>query len=304
MATKMLKCAYHWQDGVRALLAPFCFPPQSHIALMMNTLRKIITLLSLSAVLVTCTEHQPVTIVSTPHAPKPISPSLPQYRPPSHPLGHRTVTDVVQMYGPYATRKLSQYFAQAHVAYPPQEMIFVALKQEKKFELWARDNKEFRLIHSYRIKAASGGAGPKLRLGDKQVPEGIYRIEGLNPNSHYHLSMRLNYPNEFDLFHASQEGRSQPGSDIFIHGKAVSIGCLAMGDESIEELFTLTAQVGVEHVKVVIAPHDPRLYPLKANLATMPYWTSGLYERISQEINALSTPGKRVQATRTPVMVH
>lgn len=55
-----------------------------------------------------------------------------------------------------------------------------------------------------------------------------------------------------------QEGRSDPWSDIFIHGKAASIGCLAMGDEAIEELLVITAQLGAENVKVVIAPHNPR----------------------------------------------
>jgi murein L,D-transpeptidase YafK len=116
---------------------------------------------------------------------------------------------------------------------------------------------KFHLIRDYYIQVASGGAGPKLRQGDRQVPEGIYRIVKLDPNSHYHLSMKLNYPNEFDLLHARQDGRKAPGSNILIHGKAVSIGCLAMGDEAIEELFVLTEHVGVEKVKVVIAPHDP-----------------------------------------------
>lgn len=271
---------------------------------MMNSIRKTITLVSLSALLAACSGHTPVTTTAHPvKRAKPYAYSTPQTLPPVHPLGHRTVADVVQIYGPYALRKLSQSFAKAKVAFPPKEMTLVALKQEKKLELWARDDQEFRLIHTYRIKAASGGAGPKLRLGDKQVPEGIYRIVGLNPNSHYHLSMKLNYPNEFDLYHAAQEGRSQPGSDIFIHGKAVSIGCLAMGDESIEELFTLTAQVGAEHVKVVIAPHDPRRYPLQARLGMQPYWTAELYQRISEEINGLSSAAKSAQ-TRPAVLAH
>jgi murein L,D-transpeptidase YafK len=80
------------------------------------------------------------------------------------------------------------------VSYPPREVTFIALKQEKKLELWARNSGEFRFIRDYDIQAASGVAGPKLRQGDRQVPEDIYRIAGLNPNSHYHLSMKLNYP--------------------------------------------------------------------------------------------------------------
>jgi hypothetical protein len=196
----------------------------------------------------------------------------------------------MQDYSAYATRKLNLnlYFAKAKVSYPPREVIFIALKQEKRLELWARDSGEFRFIRDYYIQAASGVAGPKLRQGDRQVPEGIYRIVKLNPNSHYHLSMKLNYPNEFDLLHARQDGRTAPGSNILIHGKAVSIGCLAMGDEAIEELFVLTEHVGVENVKVVIAPHDPRAYPLKTDSKALPEWTPELYAIISREIKALS----------------
>jgi len=71
-------------------------------------------------------------------------------------------------------------------------------------------------VADYRITAASGTAGPKLREGDRQVPEGIYRIVGLNPNSRYHLSMKLDYPNAFDRHQAARDGRARPGSDIFI----------------------------------------------------------------------------------------
>jgi murein L,D-transpeptidase YafK len=100
--------------------------------------------------------------------------------------------------------------------------------------------------------------------------------------------MKLNYPNEFDVYHAEQEGRTDLGSDIFIHGKDASIGCLALGDAAIRELFVLTAQVGVQNVKVVIAPHDPKLYPLLANSEELPEWTSELYAMISREIGAVS----------------
>ncbi len=214
--------------------------------------------------------------------------------------GQRTVEDILQGYGPYAISKLKVNFAKAKVSYPPREVTFIALKQEKKLELWARDSGKFRFIRDYHIQAASGVAGPKLRQGDRQVPEGIYRIAELNPNSHYHMSMKIDYPNEFDLFHAWQEGRSNPGSDIFIHGKAVSIGCLAMGDEAIEELFVLTSQVGAGNVKVVIAPHDPRAYPLKADSEEDPEWTPELYSIISQEIKALSPVVKPAKKESRP----
>ncbi len=204
--------------------------------------------------------------------------------------GRWTVEDVLQDYGTHSVKKLNPYFKRANVPYPPSEIIFVALKEEKKLELWAKGDGEFRFIRDYPIQAASGISGPKLRQGDRQVPEGVYRITTLNPNSNYHLSMKINYPNEFDLSHAQEEGRFDPGGDIFIHGKAKSIGCLAMGDEAIEELFVLAAHVGKENIKVVIAPRDPRVLPLDTEAEYLPYWTGELYDQIASEIQMLTPP--------------
>lgn len=157
------------------------------------------------------------------------------------------------------------------------------MKEAKRLDLWARGDGGFVFVRSYAVRAASGKSGPKLREGDRQVPEGIYRVVGLNPNSSYHLSMKLNYPNAFDLRHATREWRSRPGSDIFIHGKALSVGCLAMGDPVIEELFVLAAAVGVSRIRVVIAPHDPRRRPLVAKGRSLPSWTPDLYAAITAE---------------------
>ncbi len=268
------------------------------LLLIMKLTFKIIVSLTLVGLLGACSEHKPVASMATNVAlSAKIVPNRKLYV--SHPpraLGQWTVADIVQDYSVTTTGKLTPYFVKAKVSYPPREVTFVALKKEKKLELWARDSGEFRFIRHYNIKASSGVAGPKLRQGDKQVPEGVYRIAGLNPNSHYHLSMKINYPNKFDRFHAEQEGRTALGSDIFIHGKAVSIGCLAMGDEAIEELFVLAAQVGAENVKVVIAPHDPRVYPLKADAKTLPKWTPALYSMISREIDVLSSEDMPVKA--------
>lgn len=256
----------------------------------MTATAKIIAGLALTGLLSSCSGHKPATTTISTIALKPRVQAERKmyYIPPPKLPGQWTVEDILQVYGTSVKGKLNYYFARAKVSYPPREVTIIALKQEKKLELWARDNGNFQFIRDYYILAASGEAGPKLRQGDRQVPEGIYRIEGLNPNSHYHLSMKLDYPNEFDLLHAWQEGRTDPGSDIFIHGKTASIGCLAMGDEAIEELFVLTAQVGTENVKVVIAPHDPRAYPLEANSQELPEWTPELYSIISREIQALS----------------
>ncbi|MBK8815071.1 MAG: L,D-transpeptidase family protein [Methylococcaceae bacterium] len=255
---------------------------------------KIIALLTLAHLLAACSS-QKLNTTGTPavkHHTQTQTGSPNYYVPLPKMPGQWTVGDVLQTYGKKVTDKLNYYFAKAKVTYPPREVTFVALKQEKKLELWARNGGEFRFIRDYFILGASGEAGPKLRQGDRQVPEGIYRIVRLNPNSNYFLSMKINYPNEYDFFHAEQDGRTDLGSDIFIHGKTASIGCLAIGDEAIKELFVLTAQIGPENVKVVIAPHDPRTYPLIADNEVQPEWTSELYSIISNEIKPLTQKSK------------
>jgi murein L,D-transpeptidase YafK len=104
------------------------------------------------------------------------------------------------------------------------------------------------------ILAASGGIGPKIKEGDRQVPEGIYTIDVLNPNSSYYLSMRISYPNETDRKRSQARGVTNLGGDIYIHGKAVSIGCIAIGDDKIEDLYFLANLAGLQNTKVVIAP--------------------------------------------------
>lgn len=201
-----------------------------------------------------------------------------------HPLyikvaGARTIADVNAQYGKEARQRMEPYFKQAAMAYPPKSVSLLTIKDEAVLELWDTSNQEPVFIREYPIQALSGVSGPKLREGDRQVPEGIYQVEYLNPNSSYHLSIKLNYPNAFDLRHAQAEGRSEPGTNIFIHGKAVSIGCLAMGDKVAEELFILTTDVGPSHVEVAIAPSDPRRHSLEP-MTELP-WTKELYQKLS-----------------------
>ena len=126
----------------------------------------------------------------------------------------------------------------------PGEIFIRWFKHEAVIELWARNSgQRFRLIATYPILATSGLPGPKRREGDRQVPEGFYEIDRFNPRSAYHLSLGLNYPNAADRVHADPQ---QPGSDIFIHGRDVSIGCAPIGDQAIEELYlaAFDAQAG------------------------------------------------------------
>ena len=201
-------------------------------------------------------------------------------------VGQRTVDEVIARYGPQAESRLQAHFTAAGVHYPPERISLLAFKDVDVLEVWAHHNGQSSLVHSYPILAASGVAGPKLREGDFQVPEGIYQIIAFNPNSAYHLSMKLNYPNAFDWQQARAEGRDQPGSDIFIHGKAVSVGCLAMGDPAIEELFTLVHAVGRSQVEVVIAPHDPQQRPL-VPAEDAPPWVTELYQNVSASLTRI-----------------
>lgn len=203
-------------------------------------------------------------------------------------VGKHTVAQVIEHYGEQARARLQPHFDAAGVAYPPTRITLLALKEEARLELWAEGEGGAVWIRDLPIEGLSGGPGPKLREGDGQVPEGFYRVVGFNPNSAYHLSMKLNYPNAFDLRHAEAEGRDQPGSDIFIHGKNVSIGCLAMGDPAIEELFVLAHDVGRSSIEVAIAPRDPRETPLSSGSA--PPWVGELYEQINDYFTRYGSP--------------
>lgn len=142
--------------------------------------------------------------------------------------GKKTVNDRVDQFGAVVRERLAPDFDRIEVSYPPDKMTFIGIKQDRVLEVWVSDPPVF--LKSYPILGASGGLGPKLREGDLQVPEGLYRIESLNPNSLYHLSLRVNYPNATDRAKGKLDGRENLGSDIMIHGRTASIGCLAMGD--------------------------------------------------------------------------
>ncbi len=160
--------------------------------------------------------------------------------------GERTIDDRVREFGEIVRQRLEPDFARAHVPFPPTALTLIGLKEEKTLEVYAAGpDRQFRFIRAYPILAASGHAGPKFREGDRQVPEGLYRIESLNPNSLFHVSLRVNYPNDFDRSKATADNRDRMGGDIMIHGNAVSIGCLAMGDPAAEDLFVLAAQARV-----------------------------------------------------------
>jgi murein L,D-transpeptidase YafK len=155
----------------------------------------------------------------------------------------------------------------------------IAYKAERVLEVWAGTASGWALAQSYDVRAASGDPGPKLREGDLQVPEGEYRLTALNPNSSYHLSIRVDYPSDQDRAWARRDGRTRLGGDIFVHGKAVSIGCLAIGDDAIEELFLLVADTGLQRSRILIAPN--RAF---ADLSAAHPWFEELYRGLRARV--------------------
>jgi len=199
--------------------------------------------------------------------------------------GGYSTAERLEMHGADVEDRLQPAFAAAHLPYPPREIAFIAIKQKRELQLYARPSPDTVWTHvrTYPVLAQSGHLGPKLREGDRQVPEGIYRAEFLNPNSLYHLSIRLNYPNEVDKAAARADGRTNLGSDIMIHGSQYSIGCIALGNEAAEDLFILSAVVGKEQVNVVISPVDFRVPGTKTPADDRP-WVQSLYRTLAQEL--------------------
>ena len=199
--------------------------------------------------------------------------------------GRSTVAKRVAQYGPAVHARLAGDFKRVGCMYPPAKMKLVGLKKEKRLEVWvAPTNGVFALLKSYPIIGTSGGLGPKLAEGDSQMPEGIYSIDFLNPNSRYHLSLRVDYPNAYDRAKAATDGRTKLGGDIMIHGSAWSDGCLAMGDPAAEDLFVLAAETGLTNVTVILSPVDFRVRELPEKRPKVPSWAQELYAMIKQEL--------------------
>jgi hypothetical protein len=202
--------------------------------------------------------------------------------------GKKSIADRVAEYGAAARARLQPDFERIGLVYPPQRLLLLGLKDERRLEIWVQGTAaQWKFLKDYPILGMSGGLGPKLRQGDRQVPEGIYRVEALNPNSLYHLSLRLDYPNQADRQRGREDGRTNLGSDIMIHGKTCSIGCLAMGDPAAEELFILAAETADTNITVVLSPIDFRKRELPGGQPPVPAWTAALYDSIKRQLEGL-----------------
>jgi murein L,D-transpeptidase YafK len=196
-------------------------------------------------------------------------------------VGQRTVAEVVAAYGPRVATKYKAIAADRQVEWPPKSITLLTFKKEKRLEVWAKNmNGDNRQLASYQILASSGTVGPKRKEGDRQVPEGFYKWPSLNPNSRYHLSIKVDYPNSEDIANRTVP-KNKMGGDIFIHGDQVSIGCIAIGNAGIEEVFCLAAWA--DKREIIISPVDFRA---TATATSKDPWVNSLYRRLKKALDS------------------
>lgn len=147
-------------------------------------------------------------------------------------------------------------------------------KREHLLEVWMKsDAGRFELFRSYEICKYSGALGPKIAEGDRQAPEGFYRVARaqLNPNSRHHLAFNIGFPNALD----KELGRT--GSFLMVHGGCTSIGCYAMTDEQVDEIYAVVEAAldhGQREVDVSIFPFRMTETALQATSESKwsPFW--------------------------------
>lgn len=158
---------------------------------------------------------------------------------------------------------VKKQFKKQDLVWPPAEMYVRSFKYDRQLEVWVKNavGESFKLFKTYKVCQQSGTMGPKRMEGDYQVPEGFYYINEFNPNSAYHLSLGLNYPNASDRILADEY---RPGSNIYIHGNCVSTGCIPITDVPMEELFIIAGTVKEQGYQEFIPVH---VFPVRYNVA-------------------------------------
>ena len=186
-----------------------------------------------------------------------------------------------------------------------QPALLRIFKQESELEIWLKRGERFELFKVYPICKWSGQLGPKLQEGDGQAPEGFYEVtrKQLNPNSRYHLAMNIGFPNAFDV------SQAYTGSALMIHGSCVSIGCYAMTDAGIEDIYEVVQQaLSVSQISVPIHIFPFRMTEnnlrLNASSEWISYWNNlaegdvlFLKTRLAPEVWAC---GKRYHFEKAP----
>jgi murein L,D-transpeptidase YafK len=148
------------------------------------------------------------------------------------------------------------YFEEKRLNYTGFNLFIRAFKSEEKLEVWIKQKgtEQFNHLYTYDFCRLSGTLGPKRKEGDLQIPEGVYEISHFNPLSNFYLSLGINYPNRSDKILSDSD---KPGSNIYIHGNCVTVGCIPITDEKIKELYVLAVEArnnGQERIPVHIFP--------------------------------------------------
>jgi len=136
---------------------------------------------------------------------------------------------------------------------PNSNLYLRIFKHENELEIWSKSGKKYSFFKTYNICYFSGGLGTKTNSGDKRSPEGFYTIypNQLAPVSKYYLAINIGYPNKLERL------KGYTGDAVMIHGHCVSIGCYAMTDDGIAEIFTLVYMAfknGQEKINLDIFP--------------------------------------------------
>lgn len=151
---------------------------------------------------------------------------------------------------------LQKQFAKKGLKWPANYIYIRSFKYDSQLEIWVKDEigDPFKLFKTYKVCALAGTLGPKRMEGDYQVPEGFYYINEFNPKSAYYLSLGINYPNLSDKMLSDS---ISPGAGIYIHGSCVTVGCIPLTDEQIDEVYILAALArnqGQDYIPVHIFP--------------------------------------------------
>ncbi|HMK24422.1 MAG TPA: L,D-transpeptidase family protein [Chitinophagaceae bacterium] len=151
---------------------------------------------------------------------------------------------------------LQKQFAEKKLKWPAKFIYIRSFKYDSQLEVWVKNEiaDPFQLFKTYKVCALAGSLGPKRMEGDYQVPEGFYYISDFNPRSSYYLSLGINYPNLSDKILSDS---LRPGSEIYIHGSCVTVGCIPITDQQIDELYILAAYAkdqGQDFIPVHIFP--------------------------------------------------
>lgn len=163
---------------------------------------------------------------------------------------------------------LKAQFTAKGLQWPAQYLYVRSFKYDGILEVWAKNTnaEPYKLFKSYKVCAFAGNLGPKRFEGDYQVPEGFYYFNEFKANSQYHMALGVNYPNASDRVLSDQR---RPGSRIMVHGSCVTVGCIPLMDEPIEELYVITMAAkanGLDYIPLHIYPAKFKLTKSRAKV--------------------------------------